>query len=270
MRSRSFALLFVGLFLVACASSPLGRKQLILVPAGQMNAMGVAAFDEMKLSQSLEDDPALNAYVRCVAGAILAATPAAGDPAEWEVLLFRDDTPNAFALPGGRIGVHTGLLNVATTPDQLAAVIGHEVAHVLAQHGNERVSTGLVAQLGLGLLDQVIGDPNDENHATLMALLGLGAQVGVMLPFSRSHESEADLMGLDAMARAGFDPAASVSLWENMAAAGGGQPPEFMSTHPSHGSRIAGLEGRMTEARGLYIEARDAGRDPNCNTPPGR
>ncbi len=264
MRSRHLVLMLVGLLLVACTSSPLGRKQLILVPAGQMDAMGVAAFDEMKQVQAIETDPALNAYVRCVAAAILAATPEAGDAADWEVMLFRDDTPNAFALPGKRIGVHTGLLTVAVTPDQLASVIGHEVAHVLAHHGNERVSTGMVSQLGLGVLDQVLGDPEDESHGTLMALLGLGAQVGVMLPFSRSHESEADLMGLDAMARAGFDPAASVTLWENMAAAGNGQPPEFLSTHPSHGSRIAGLEGRMAEARSLLAAARAAGRIPNC------
>jgi predicted Zn-dependent protease len=270
MRLRPLALLLVALLLVACTSSPLGRKQLILVPTDQMNAMGVAAFDDLKRTQPLETDRALNAYVRCVADAVLAATPEAGDPAEWEVLLFSDDTPNAFALPGRRIGVHTGLLDVAGTADQLAAVIGHEIAHVLARHGNERVSTGLVTQLGLGVLDQVLGDAEDENHGTLMALLGLGAQVGVMLPFSRSHESEADLMGLDAMARAGFDPAASVTLWENMAAVGGGQPPEFMSTHPSHGSRIAGLEGRMAEAGQLLAAARAAGHIPNCKSPRGR
>ncbi len=270
MRARYPGLLLLALLLVACTSSPLGRKQLILVPAVQMEAMGVAAFDELKQSQVVETDPALNSYLHCIADALLAVTPEAGDPADWELLLFRDDTPNAFALPGGRIGVHTGLLDVAVTADQLAAVIGHELAHVLARHGNERVSTGMVTQMGLGVLDQVLGDPADENHATLMGLLGLGAQVGVMLPFSRSHESEADLMGLDIMARAGFDPSASVDLWENMAAAGGGQPPEFMSTHPSHGSRVAGLQGRMAEARSLLAEARAAGRDPNCSPPRGR
>jgi len=263
MTLRVAMLLMAGL-LLACTSSPLGRKQLILVPDDQMNGMGLAAFEEMKGAVPVETDPGVNAYVRCVAEAVLAVTEDATGVTGWEVVVFRDDTPNAFALPGGRIGVHTGLLSVARTPDQLAAVIGHEIAHVLARHGNERVSTGLVAQLGLGVLDQVLGDPTDENHDTLMALLGLGAQVGVMLPFGRSHESEADLMGLDLMARAGFDPAASVKLWENMAAAGGGEPPEFMSTHPSHGRRIEGLQGRMGKARGFFEGAQASGREPDC------
>lgn len=267
MRSASIriaVLVIMSGLLLACTSSPLGRKQLLLVPNDQMNGMGLAAFEEMKGTLPVETDPGVNAYVRCVAEAVLAVTEDATGVVDWEVVVFRDDTPNAFALPGGRIGVHTGLLDVARTPDQLAAVIGHEIAHVLARHGNERVSTGMVAQLGLGVLDQVLGDPEDENHDTLMALLGLGAQVGVMLPFGRSHESEADLMGLDLMAKAGFDPGASVALWENMAAAGGPSPPEFMSTHPSHGRRIEGLEGRMAKARGFYGDARASGREPDC------
>lgn len=266
--SPALCLLFC--LLLSCTSSPLGRRQLTLVPDSQMNAMGLAAFEEMKTSMPVESDPAINAYVRCVAEALLAVSADATGVADWEVVVFEDQTPNAFALPGGRIGVHTGLLTVATTPAQLAAVIGHEIAHVSARHGNERVSTGLVAQLGLGILDQVIGDPASEEHQQLLALLGLGAQVGVLLPYSRSHEKEADLLGLDLMARAGFVPDASVKLWENMATAGGGQPPEFLSTHPSHGSRIAALRERMASARAQQAAARAAGREPDCNVPAGR
>jgi predicted Zn-dependent protease len=261
--------LFVLVLALACSTSPLGRKQLTLLPDDQMNSMGLSAFEETKASEPVETDPAINAYVRCVAEAILAVTADETGVSDWEVVVFRNDTPNAFALPGGRIGVNTGLLTVAVTPDQLAAVLGHEVSHVTARHGNERVSQGMVAQLGLGVIDIALGDSESPEHQQLMGLLGLGTQVGILLPFSRSHESEADLLGLDAMARAGFDPRASIELWENMSAAGGGAPPEFLSTHPSHGTRIADLQARMSEALPLYEEARAAGRRPQCTAPAG-
>jgi len=266
--SRVVILLLLTLAL-ACTTSPLGRQQLTLLPDSQMNAMGLSAWEETKASEPVETDPAINAYVRCVADAIVAVTSDQTGVGDWEVVVFRNDTPNAFALPGGHIGVYTGLLKVAVTADQLAAVIGHEVSHVIARHGNERVSEGMVAQLGLGVIDIAVGNPDSPEHQQLMSLLGLGAQVGVLLPFSRSHESEADLMGLDVMARAGFDPRASIDLWENMSSAGGGQPPEFLSTHPSHGTRIADLQARMSEALPLYEEARAAGRRPNCTPPAG-
>jgi len=240
-----------------------------------MEVMGAQAFDQMKTSVPLSKDAGTNAYVSCVARAITDALPGAvvGDHRAWEVLVFKDESANAFALPGAKIGVHTGLLTVAETPDQLAAVIGHEVAHVLARHSNERVSTGTAAQLGMVAAETALS-ANISSAATkqTMALLGMGAQVGILLPYSRTQESEADLMGLDLMARAGFDPAASIQLWQNMARdaerkqrkGGAAPPPEFFSTHPSHGTRIARLQERVPEAHRLYERARSEGRRPRC------
>ncbi|MCK5859899.1 MAG: M48 family metallopeptidase, partial [Abyssibacter sp.] len=198
--------------LVACATSPLGRSQLQLFPESQMAEMGVAAFQDMKQQQPLETSSQTNGYVSCVARAIIAELP---EQRTWEVQVFKDDSANAFALPGGKIGVHTGLLDIAENQDQLATVIGHEVAHVLASHANERVSTSYVASTGLQLAQVAAGEPTAAKQQ-LFGLLGLGAQVGVLLPFSRTQESEADLLGLDLMAKAGFDPRASIPLWENM------------------------------------------------------
>jgi predicted Zn-dependent protease len=155
------------------------------------------------------------------------------------------------------------LLKVAENQDQLAAVIGHEIGHVVAHHSNERVSTSSVAQLGLAAASEIAG--GGAGSQELMALLGVGAQVGVLLPFSRTQETEADLIGLDLMADAGFDPRASVKLWQNMAAASkGAAPPEFMSTHPAHGTRITGLTKRLPSAVPIYERARSQGRRPQC------
>ena len=242
------------LLLVGCDETPTGRSQLALVPENLMAQMGEDAFDQLRRDQSMSSDASINRQVQCVAQEIIAAAesiyPAADLPKAWEIAVFEDLSPNAFALPGGRIGVHTGLLQVAETPDQLAAVIGHEVAHVLADHGNER----LTQQLGIKAVLLLVGflGEGDLGQQQLMQALGLGAQLGISLPFSRAHEEEADLMGLVIMAQAGFDPLQSVTLWRNMAAAGGGQPLEFLSTHPAHGTRIAALEQAMEEAVTTY------------------
>jgi predicted Zn-dependent protease len=267
MRTRVFirlSLFLTLLLLLSCAVSPLGRRQLKLVPDGEMNQLGLAAFDEMKSSGQLAQNPRALKYVRCVAEAILGATEDPTGVAGWEVQLFDDESPNAFALPGGRIGVHTGLLDVARTPDQLAAVIGHEVGHVIARHGNERISTSYVMSAGLSVVDIWMGDKDPKDRDQILQLLGVGATLGVMLPFSRTHESEADIIGLDLMARAGFDPRASVELWENMMAAGGVSPPEFLSTHPSGDTRIRDLQTVMPGAMMIYDEARAAGKKPRC------
>lgn len=183
--------------------------------------------------------------------------------------MFASDTVNAFALPGGKIGVYTGLLSVAETPSQLAAVMGHEVAHVLARHGNERVSQQVAVGETMGLIEGWLssGGGGGAGQQAAMALLGVGAKVGILLPFSRAHESEADAMGKTLMARAGFDPRESVTLWQNMGRAGNGGTPEFLSTHPSHDTRIRDLQEGMDAAVALYEESRAAGRVPQCKRP---
>lgn len=250
--------------LVACTTSPLGRRQLKLLPESQMATMGATAFAQIAEKTPRSDDRRAQAYVVCVANAVTAAVTGPGADTRWEVQVFEDDSVNAFALPGGKIGVNTGLLAVAKTQDQLATVLGHEVAHVLAGHANERVSAEFAAQTALSAA-QALANPASPMHGTVLGLLGVGAQVGVLLPYGRAHESEADLMGLDLMARAGFDPRESVTLWQNMSAAGGGQPPEFLSTHPSHQTRIRDLEARIPSATGLYEQARASGRRPRCS-----
>ncbi|MGV6858557.1 MAG: M48 family metallopeptidase [bacterium] len=253
----------VGILVVACASSPLGRKQLILLPAGQMEQMGIAAYSEMKTKQPLEKDPAKEKYVECVARAITAELGGQYKGKQWEVTVFKDKAPNAFALPGGKIGVHSGMLKTAKTPDQLAAVLGHEVGHVIARHGNERVSANLASQAGLQVAAVMAGSSAKKQAA--LAALGVGVQVGVLLPYSRTHESEADLIGVDLMAKAGFDPRESVKLWENMAKDAGKSPPEFLSTHPGHETRIKQLKKRMPHALKLFEQAKAQGKHPNCH-----
>lgn len=248
--------------LTSCASSPLGRGQLLLFPEAEMAQMGAAAFLELQQQSPVARSAGDNAYVQCVTTHILRAMPG-GDPAQWEVKVFEDEQVNAFALPGRKIGVYRGLLDVAENQHQLATVIGHEIAHVQARHSNERVSTNFVTQSGLQLA-QIAAGANTPVKQQLFGLLGVGAQVGVLLPFGRTQESEADLIGLDLMADAGFDPRQSVPLWQNMAAAGGARQPEFLSTHPSSDRRIADLQGRMSEAMQRSNRARSAGRNPDC------
>ncbi|MBC7384992.1 MAG: M48 family metallopeptidase [Cryobacterium sp.] len=254
--------------LFSCTSSPLGRRQLMVMPDSKMNEMGVQSFEEMKKATPIETNPEINAYVKCVA---LPITREAGDAtgvSSWEIVVFKDKTANAFALPGGKIGVHTGMLPVAKTPGQLAAVLGHEVGHVIAKHGNERVSEGMITQ-GLASVAAIsVKDP--KYQSLVMAGLGIGAQYGIALPHSRTQESEADLIGLDLMARSGFDPRESVGLWQNMSAASGGNaPPQFLSTHPSNETRISALQSHIPEALTKYEAAQKAGKAPHCVKPAG-
>ncbi|MEC4687998.1 MAG: M48 family metallopeptidase, partial [Nitrospirota bacterium] len=165
-----------------------------------------------------------------------------------------DKTLNAFALPGGKIAVYTGIFPMARNEAGLAAIMGHEVTHALARHGAERVSQGLLAQLGLQVASVSLATrgASPETQRTIMAALGLGANVGILLPFSRAHESEADYVGLLLSAQAGYDPREAVRVWERMERASQRHPPEFLSTHPSHGTRIKQLLGWMTEALLYY------------------
>lgn len=255
------------IFLSSCATSPMGRKQFILIGDTEMNKMGVASFQKMKTSTKVSKHKKSIRYVNCVANAIISELPGSWQSQPWEVVVFDDQSANAFALPGGKIGVHTGLLKVAKNQDQLATVIGHEVAHVLSRHGAERVSQQMGLQVALQATDAISQNKMDNQgyQKGLMTALGLGAQFGVILPFSRSHESEADLYGLDLMAKAGFDPRQSVSLWRNMAAASGGQrSPQFMSTHPSPEKRIEKLTSYMQHALLLSEQAHSQGKVPRC------
>jgi predicted Zn-dependent protease len=258
---RILSIAFFALGLSACATSPLGRTQFMIMPEDQMAVMGAQAFVNMKQKLPIDQNPQTNQYVICVAGAIVREIGDSGR--EWEVTVFQDDSPNAFALPGGKIGVHTGILRVARNQDQLAAVIAHEVAHVLSRHSNERASQEVAVQQGLNVI-QAVTNPTSQTGQVMMGVLGLGAEYGVLMPYSRLQESEADLLGLDLMARAGFNPQQSVDLWMNMEQAGGGQPIEFLSTHPSHATRMQDLKQNMPKAMEIYRSAQTMGKAPRC------
>jgi len=228
-------------FLVSsCSSSPTGRQQVLLFSGSEMSELGAQSFEELKKQEKINHNKKTNAYIKCVSNAITNRLGPQRDFDKWEVVVFESNNVNAFALPGGKIGVYTGLLKVAKNQDQLATVIGHEIAHVIAEHGNERLSRSQITNIGLELSNLAM--QGNEYQSITMAGLGLGVKYGVMMPYGRAQESESDIMGLRLMAEAGFDPKQSVALWENMAkASGGNQPAELLSTHPSHSTRINDL-----------------------------
>lgn len=247
--------LLLTLLLTACVTSPTGRNQLIFMPDNEVDQMGLQAFDDLKRQKSISKNPAYNQFVQCVADNLTSSTGG-----KWEVVVFEDDTYNAFALPGSKIGVHTGLIKLVDNQDQLSAVIGHEIGHVLAKHSNERLSQDVAMKAGMGMVQSVAG-----LGPVTTGLLGIGAQYGVLLPFSRDHENEADVVGLGLMSKAGFDPKESVSLWEKMTQASqGGQQPEFMSTHPSNATRIQNLQQHMPYMLQVQQQARANGKQPHC------
>jgi len=256
-KTPAFLLITVAI-LAACATSPTGRSQLTLMPESKMTQMGLQAFENIKKETPVDAGTATNRYVNCVAQAIIREVGGG-----WEVVVFQDDSANAFALPGRKIGVNSGLLKVAENQHQLATVIGHEIAHVLSHHSNERVSQKFAVEQSLGLIT-AISNPQTGTGRSLMGLLGVGAQYGILMPYSRVQEAEADRVGLELMARAGFNPAESIKLWRNMSAAGGAQPSEFLSTHPSHSTRISGLTAILPNAQRLQRTAQQQGKRPVC------
>jgi predicted Zn-dependent protease len=261
-RLKHSCLLFLIAGITACATSPTGRQQVLLYSSTQLDEMGDQAFASMKEELTISNQPVENTYVQCVAENLLPMVPKGVYDGAWEVVVFEDDQVNAFALPGGKIGVYTGLLKVAENQHQLAAVIGHEIGHVIAQHGNERMSQSTLINMGTQAVNQVLAANEVSQSAPIMAALGMGLEYGVQLPFSRSHESEADLIGLQLMALSGFDPRQSVNLWQNMdAASDGNSPVELLSTHPAPQTRIANLQANMDAA---MVDYNAAVNKPNC------
>lgn len=253
MISRLAGALLLAALLAACRTVPgSGRSQLNLADESALAAEAADAFRSMPRSK----DPLAQARVRAIAARVIEAArtdPDFGDPtlpppSAWEVAVIADDTPNAFALPGGRIGFHSGMFRVATSDDAIAVVLAHEVAHVVCRHGNERVSQRLLAALGAVALDQSMRDKSSGRRQEALAVYGAAASLGLILPYSRHHENEADHLGLLYMARAGYRPAAAVAFWRGFSQEGGVKPPEFLSTHPSDTTRVARLQALLPEA----------------------
>lgn len=267
MRTRIILTSLVLALLVACTTSPTGRRQLLVVPDSDVNAMGLAAFQQMKANDKLSTDARKRATVDCIVNGLVAQLPAQWQSYAWEAQVFAIDSANAFALPGGKVGVNTGLFRVATNQDQLAAVIGHEIGHVIARHSNERLSHSVLAEAGTGLVGAYVGrNASPDQVKQVVALLGAGTQVGVLLPYSRKHESEADQIGQELMAKAGYDPREAARLWENMirASSGSAAPPRLLSTHPDSNERARVLAENAPRLMPSYQAARAAGRTPQC------
>lgn len=264
---RPLAAAALCLLITACATTPDGRSQVMIVSDAQVNQMGITAFEQMKANDKTSTVPARSAYAQCIVDALVQQLPAEWQRLQWEAQAFAIAEPNAFALPGGKVGINTGLLRIADTPDKLAAVLGHEIGHVVYRHAGERISQQQLTQTGVALAGAYAGrNTSPEQVNLVIAALGAGAQVGVLLPFSRKHETEADVYGQRLMAQAGFDPQAAVELWQGMQAATGseGRPPRFLSTHPDPAGRIRALSDSAPGLRGVYEEARSAGRRPGC------
>ena len=247
--SSSVFTMVAALVIAACETVPYtGRSQLQLISPQQESEMGVQAFQQIVGKAKLSSDATANEMVTRVGKRIAAVT---GLPdAQWEYRLIQDDKQvNAFALPGGKVAVYTGILPVTKDENGLAAVLGHEIGHVVARHGGERMSQ----QMGVNAVVETLSGLSSGNPLivqTVAAALGAGASVGVLLPWGRAQESEADHLGLILMAKAGYDPHAARDLWVRMAdlSKGSGKTPEFLSTHPSAATRITQIEAWMPEA----------------------
>jgi predicted Zn-dependent protease len=256
-------LLILSALLLSCSTVPVtGRRQLNLVPTSSLNSMSFQQYSEFISSHKLSDDVEATQMVRRVGNRIKEAAEryltqqgAAGalKGYSWEFNLVEDSLINAWCMPGGKVVVYTGILPVTQDETGLAVVMGHEIAHAGANHGNERMSQGLLAMMGSVALSEALKEKPKETRDLFMSAYGIGAQVGVILPYSRLHESEADHMGLIFMAMAGYDPRAATDFWQRMASLNEGTaPPEFLSTHPSDEKRIGKIRELIPEAMRYY------------------
>jgi predicted Zn-dependent protease len=260
---RPVVILCLFLFFFACATVPVtGRKQLDLVPDSELVAMSYSEYATVMKKSKLSTDQDKVNMVRRVGKRIAAAAEdflvqeGLGSEVQnykWEFNLIQDDkTVNAWCMPGGKVAVYTGLLPITRDETGLAVVMGHEVAHAIARHGGERMSQGLLAQLGGVGLAVALSTQPAATQSIFMQAYGVGTQVGVLLPYSRLHESEADRIGLILMAKAGYDPRAAIALWQRMNQQGGSRPPELLSTHPAPESRIREIQALIPEAMQYY------------------
>lgn len=250
------------LFLTACSSVPLtGRKQVLLVSDQDVLSSSLTQYNDYIKTAKKSTNQKQTAQVVRVGKKIAAATEnylkahGMGDEVEnfaWEFNLVADPQVNAFCMPGGKIVVYEGLMPLISSDDDLAVVLGHEVAHAVARHSNERMSQQLMAQYGAALLGAAVSNKSAAVQQVANTVYGVGAQYGVMLPFSRKHESEADYMGLILMTIAGYNPDVAVGFWQKMSAGSGGATPELMSTHPSDARRIAEIRQELPGIKAKY------------------
>jgi len=254
----------VAILISACSSVVLtGRKQLILVSDAEVLSMSATAYKQLIDSVPISKNTVQTALIKKVGANIskavenyLTANKLESEIAnlKWEFNLVKDSAVNAFCMPGGKVVFYEGILPVTQNETGIAVVMGHEIAHAIAKHANERMSQQMAAQVGSGVADVLLSGKPAATRQTVNILYGIGAQVGVMLPYSRKHEYEADQLGLIFMAMAGYDPNESIAFWERMAASGKGAALELLSTHPSDQNRIAKLKSYLPEALKYYTK----------------
>lgn len=258
---RVAAVLILTVTLMACSTVPVtGRRSLSLVSDSELASMSLTAYQKILEESELSSDPEQLERVNRVGWRIADATEQyltqhgySIEGYEWEFNVLKDDeTVNAWAMPGGKVAVYTGLLPLTQDDAGLATVLGHEVAHVLAGHGNERMSQSMVVGMGGAVLSAIVGEGSGAGSKALLSSYGAATQVGVLLPFSRKHESEADRIGLTLMAIAGYDPRAAIPFWERMNEQGGDRPPTFLATHPAPANRIEAIRSYLPEALAVY------------------
>lgn len=222
----------------------LGRDQLLLVSNDQLASLAAGTWQRTLQQEGVNNNRSYEERLTRVAGNVVTASGRGNE--NWEFAVIQDDSLNAFALPGNKIGVNSGMMDFVENDDQLAAIIGHEIAHVAAQHSAERYSQQLLSQLGMNATTIALAGTNTPAANEIAAVLGAGVNFGLILPYSRRHELEADSLGVQYMARAGYDPREAIRFWQRMTAEQGrAQQPEFMSTHPADQTRIANLEDQI-------------------------
>lgn len=231
---------------VACTTNPVtGRSQLMLVSDGQLAQLSQGAWADVKSQEKVSNDPQLNGQLQRVGSRITNAAGMGGQ--SWEYAVFDSDTKNAFVLPGRQVGFYKGIMDLAENDDQIATVLGHEVGHVTGRHAAERYSQNIAVAAGTTVAAVAINESDTRYKQEIAAVLGLGITFGYLLPYSRAHELEADRLGVDYMAQAGYRPSEAVKFWQRMAADGGQRPPEFLSTHPAPETRIRRIQEQIRE-----------------------
>src|SRR6266550_4543875 len=242
-----------------------GRKSHVAMSTCEEALLGLQSYQQvLAQSENIDSGPEL-AMVKRVASRLATATGKAGADFDWQVSLIRSSQINAFCLPGGKIVVYTGILPITQNEPALATVLGHEMAHATSRHGSQRVLEQNLAQTALTGVAMSLSDMDYDKQRAVMGALGAGTQFGVLMPFSRKHESEADAISLLYMGRAGYDPRESIRFWQRMENVGGPQPPEFLSSHPSHGTRIQQLEAEMPKALEEYNRSNHADAPASLN-----
>lgn len=255
--------LMIVIVLMGCTTVPVtGRRSFAILPSSELASMSIESYKKVLDEATLSEDQAQIDFVVSVGERLARATETylqlndfSTENLAWEFNVIKeDDTVNAWAMPGGKIAVYTGILPIAQDADGLATVLGHEIGHAIAAHGNERMSQAMMVQLGGVALSTATRNQPGKTSNIFMQSYGAASSVGLLLPYSRLHETEADTIGLTLMAMAGYDPRAAIPFWERMNASGGNRPPQFLSTHPAPATRIQNIREHLPEAMAVYAE----------------